>query len=125
MPRKRDRILVLSIRDRGTPDSVDKFVDLVWDIKTRLDAGMGVAIHCHAGIGRSRLIAAAVLILLDENVDDAFSAISHARGFSVPDTGQQKEWLHENADTLRARTNRGADGRAECETSGEYVERLQ
>jgi len=55
--------------------------------------GQNVAIHCRGGIGRSSLMAAAVLVRLGAAPDDAWDTISVARGMSVPETEEQRAWL--------------------------------
>jgi len=56
-------------------------------------AGKTVAIHCRAGIGRSSLMAAAVLICSGVQGDVALAAIEAARGLPVPDTDAQADWV--------------------------------
>ena len=48
-------------------------------------------IHCRQGIGRSSLLAAAVLEA--SSLDEAWRRIAEARGRSVPDTPEQRAWL--------------------------------
>ncbi|TXH69619.1 MAG: hypothetical protein E6Q83_09380 [Thiothrix sp.] len=50
-------------------------------------------IHCRAGIGRTSLIAGAVLILLGLKPEAALKHLSQARGVQVPDTEEQAQWL--------------------------------
>jgi len=45
------------------------------------------------GIGRSALIAACLLKSQGIGVDEAFAMIARARGFAVPDTEGQREWV--------------------------------
>jgi protein-tyrosine phosphatase len=52
-----------------------------------------VAAHCRAGIGRSPLIVAAVLVGLGLAPDDAWAAVERARGLAVPDTHEQRAWV--------------------------------
>jgi protein-tyrosine phosphatase len=52
-----------------------------------------VAIHCRAGIGRSSLVAAAVLVLKGWIAADALAAIATARRLPVPDTELQRQWV--------------------------------
>jgi protein-tyrosine phosphatase len=67
----------------------------------RLNEGKAVAVHCRAGIGRSSLIAACVLVLLGFAPGMAF--IGKARGVKVPDTGGQRDWV----DMFREATKTG------------------
>jgi hypothetical protein len=62
-------------------------------IVTRLNEGKAVAVHCRAGIGRSSLIAACVLVLLGFAPGMAFDRIGKPRGVKVPDTGGQRDWV--------------------------------
>jgi protein-tyrosine phosphatase len=85
------------ITDRGVPLSIPearRAVDLVLE---ELRAGKNVAVHCRMGIGRSALVAACVLKCQGITVDEAFAMIGKARGFSVPDTDEQKAWVREFA----------------------------
>jgi protein-tyrosine phosphatase len=55
--------------------------------------GAHVVLHCWAGIGRSSLLAAVLLGMDGVEPAEAWRLISEARGFSVPDTGEQSDWL--------------------------------
>ena len=82
------------IRDRGVPDSPPAATKLTLKLSHLLADGKSIAIHCRAGIGRSSLIAACVLIhYAKEAPEDAFTPIKKARGLSVPDTDEQREWV--------------------------------
>jgi protein-tyrosine phosphatase len=52
-----------------------------------------LAIHCFAGIGRSSMTAAAILVHLGMPAEEAFRLISMARGYSVPDTEEQRDFI--------------------------------
>ena len=87
------RFISFPIPDRGVPSSMPEaaqIVALIWD---ELRAGKKIAIHCRMGLGRSALIAACALTSQGTVVDEAFAMISRARGFSVPDTEEQREWV--------------------------------
>jgi protein-tyrosine phosphatase len=56
--------------------------------------GKAVAIHCRAGIGRSSLMAGAVMVMSGVEPSEAFDAIRRARGLPVPDTEEQRDWLY-------------------------------
>jgi protein-tyrosine phosphatase len=91
---QRDHIEYISypIADRQVPDSTAPTIELVRRIRTQLKQGKSVAIHCRAGIGRSGLMAACVLVAEGVDVTDAFEIIGTARGTAVPDTQEQKDW---------------------------------
>jgi len=81
------------ITDRAVPESRSAALELANSMLEELQSGRNVAIHCRAGIGRSSLIAACVLKLNGIDVDEAFDMIESARGFAVPDTPEQLEWV--------------------------------
>ncbi|MGH6794984.1 MAG: hypothetical protein ACREDD_12980 [Methylocella sp.] len=56
--------IAFPIPDGGVPPTTREAVILAEAIITRLNEGKSVALHCRAGIGRSSLIAACVLVLL-------------------------------------------------------------
>jgi protein-tyrosine phosphatase len=72
-------------------------------IVARLDEGKAVAMHCRAGIGRSSLIAACVLVLLGLAPGMAFDRIGKARGIKVTDTEGQQDLV----DMFRESTTNG------------------
>jgi protein-tyrosine phosphatase len=81
------------ITDRGVPSSVHRTAQLVDRVVSLLRQGSSVAVHCRAGIGRSSLIAACVLLKLGFRREEVFPLLSRARGLSVPDTQAQVQWL--------------------------------
>jgi len=80
------------IPDRGVPE-VAAATDLVGHLAKVLAAGQFVVVHCRAGIGRSSLTAAAVLVREEISPADAWERISAVRGLPVPDTEAQRAWL--------------------------------
>ncbi|MCC7381261.1 MAG: dual specificity protein phosphatase family protein [Deltaproteobacteria bacterium] len=87
-------LLSLPIPDRGLPESRERFEALVLELERRLSAGKSVLVHCRQGIGRSSMLAAALLNNAGEGVDPALARIGSARGRPVPDTEEQRQWLH-------------------------------
>ena len=81
------------ITDRGVPSSVRQTAELVDRVVSFLRDGSSVAIHCRAGIGRSSLIAACVLLKLGFRREEIFPLLSRVRGVPVPDTPAQVQWL--------------------------------
>lgn len=86
--------LNLPIPDRGTPQSDADAARTVETILERLIAGRNVAVHCRQGIGRSAMIAAAVLVAGGEHPGDAWQRVRAARGAPVPDTDAQRDWVY-------------------------------
>jgi protein-tyrosine phosphatase len=81
------------IADRGVPASMRDAAVAAKSIIARLTEGKGVGVHCRAGIGRSALFAASVLVLLGMTPDTALHVIGKARGVEVPDTDGQRDWV--------------------------------
>ncbi|WP_082507377.1 MULTISPECIES: dual specificity protein phosphatase family protein [unclassified Duganella] len=84
----------LPIQDRSTPASSADFFALVHELTSLVQNNHGVAVHCRAGIGRSGLTAACVLLKLGIPAAEAFAILSRARRLPVPDTQSQVEWFH-------------------------------
>ena len=55
--------------------------------------GGHVVVHCRAGIGRTGVIAGAVLILAEYSYGEPIHLVSFARGSLVPDTEEQDNWI--------------------------------
>jgi protein-tyrosine phosphatase len=89
------------IPDRDVPDSKADVAQLARGAAADLRAGRNVVLHCRAGIGRSALIAGAVLIVEGWTDEEAFWTIGAARGFEVPETVEQRAWAKEFAAYFR------------------------
>jgi protein-tyrosine phosphatase len=87
------RFISFPIPDRGVPASTAATIELVEELASALRQGSSVAVHCRAGIGRSSLIAACVLLKLGMQPVEAFRTIGRARRVAVPDTVAQEQWL--------------------------------
>jgi len=81
------------IEDRSLPAHFTDFGVFVNKLLEHSRNGRSVVIHCRAGIGRSSLIAAAVLTRMGLSADEAFRLIEQARGRPVPDTPEQRRWV--------------------------------
>ncbi|MBT6276840.1 MAG: tyrosine protein phosphatase [Chromatiales bacterium] len=81
------------IPDLGVPPDLGKFAEMARALKAKLDAGFGVGVHCRAGIGRSGMLACAILIEMGIAPLEAVSRVSKARGVRVPDTDDQEKIL--------------------------------
>jgi len=91
----RNNLLFISfpIEDRSVPTSHTEFSALVDQLVEFSKNRKSVVIHCRAGIGRSSLIAASVLVRIGLTVDSAFRAIEESRGCPVPDAPEQRHWV--------------------------------
>ncbi len=79
--------------DRGVPVSFEVAHSLWNRLAAKILEGHSVGVHCRAGIGRSGLIAAGVLVCLGVDERTAWERTSRARGRPVPDTEEQRLWL--------------------------------
>lgn len=83
----------LAVPDHGVPATLEPVVSLSGVVDAYLTAGRSVAVHCYAGLGRSPLLVAAVLIDRGLSAIDACDRISRARGRKVPEMREQLDWL--------------------------------
>jgi protein-tyrosine phosphatase len=81
------------IPDRSVPPSQKVTLELVRSLKKTLADGKSLAIHCRQGIGRSAIMVACLLVLSGIDPETAFQHISVARGCTVPETAEQREWV--------------------------------
>lgn len=81
------------IKDRSVPESPAHTIQFVRNLHLKLLAGQNIVIHCRAGIGRSGLMAACLLVHAHESPPKAFARISEARRLNVPDTQEQIDWV--------------------------------
>ncbi len=88
------------IADRGLPPSVPDFAAFTKNIYHETAGGDNTVIHCRAGIGRTGLEAAGVLLHAAFEADEAFARISERRGVEVPDTNEQRDWLRANREAI-------------------------
>lgn len=84
--------LSFPIPDYSVPASREQTRAFVRKLNDFLCEGKNIVIHCRQGIGRSSLLAAAVLVWQGCAVEEAFEIISVARGRAVPDTDAQRAW---------------------------------
>lgn len=89
------------IADRSVPVSVAEVQKLVNSIRSKLELSEAVLVHCHGGIGRSALICACVLLRYGFQAHEVFPVLTRARGFPVPHTDSQFEWIMRNGASFR------------------------
>lgn len=89
------------IEDVKTPKNRNEFIQLAHELSCRIKAQKTVVIHCRMGIGRSSMLASAILIHLGFTGEYAFELISKQRKLKVPDTEEQKEWIIRMEDELK------------------------
>lgn len=88
--------LPFPIPDMGLPPSVEGFARTSKLLFRQVDAGVNTLVHCRAGIGRSGLFIAGILLHCDLDPGQAFAHVSRMRGIRVPETREQEDWLISN-----------------------------
>jgi protein-tyrosine phosphatase len=95
------QFISLPIEDRSVPASMAEYESSLRAIEPLLIQGKAVGVHCRAGIGRSALLAASILIRRGVPAQTAFSRIAEARGCPVPDTAEQRQWVEAHISKLK------------------------
>ncbi|MGD1893778.1 MAG: hypothetical protein ACFB15_24690 [Cyclobacteriaceae bacterium] len=85
----------LPIPDREIPTEQWAVNQLIYGLVKEINEGKTVVIHCRMGIGRSTIIAGAVLLQFGMSAEQILSRISEVRKIQVPDTNEQVQWLHQ------------------------------
>ena len=88
------------IPDMGLPASVEDFARMSKLIFQQTYSGINTLVHCHAGIGRSGLLAAGILLHCQMDPGQAFAHVSKMRGIRVPETPEQTAWLISNYEAI-------------------------
>ncbi len=86
------------INDRDVPPLDSRLKDFIRSLRDRVSEGKSVVIHCRAGIGRSAIIAACLMVSSSNSVEMVMSSLAYARGLLVPDTDEQLDWVKEFAE---------------------------
>ena len=86
--------LSFPIVDRNVPSSTSNFSVLLEQLHTHLQDGKNIVIHCRQGIGRSGLVAIALLMHDGRKPLEAIQLVTKARGLPVPETQEQLAWIH-------------------------------
>jgi len=89
------------IADRSVPSDRDGFLRTVEHLAEMVRAGRSLGVHCRASIGRSSVLVVSVLVRLGWDANKAFYAVESARGCSIPDTPEQRQWVIQNVPTTR------------------------
>jgi len=88
------------IPDRQIPRSDAKWIEVLETVSDALSTGKNVLIHCRQGIGRSGLVAACLLVKKGMSPGAAIESVSAARGVSIPETVEQRDWIDHYAVAL-------------------------
>lgn len=83
------------ISDAQPPKNIAEAHQLILDLVKHAQAGKKLVLHCYGGIGRSGTIALAVLHHLGYSLEEMMKKATLIRGFHVPQTFSQENWLRE------------------------------
>lgn len=81
------------ITDSQLPLDLYTFRLLVKGLHAELTQGANITIHCRAGIGRTGVLAGCILRREGYAADAAIQMLSRARGFSMPETDEQYNFI--------------------------------
>ncbi|MGA7524988.1 MAG: hypothetical protein WBW84_21235 [Acidobacteriaceae bacterium] len=87
------RFISYPIMDREIPADLARFRQRVRDLRDCVRSGLRIGAHCRGCIGRATVLLASVMIALGWDGEKALRVIERARGFPVPDTAAQLEWI--------------------------------
>jgi protein-tyrosine phosphatase len=96
-----ERVVWWPIPDLGAP-APSEALELLGTLRSRLDRGERLLLHCGAGIGRAGTMAAAVLVSLGSSPEEAIDHVRIHRLLAGPEAGAQTEllsWLAEHRDS--------------------------
>ncbi|MHA1127466.1 MAG: protein-tyrosine phosphatase family protein [Alphaproteobacteria bacterium] len=93
------QFIQLETPDFGLPEDAP-FATLVNFVVMKLAQGQSVAVHCRAGIGRSGMLIACVLIDLGLTPEAAIKQVTESRGQTVPETDEQIAFIYKYASGL-------------------------
>jgi protein-tyrosine phosphatase len=114
--------LSFPVPDRDVPRSREAVARLTDQIGAALHSDKNVVIHCRQGLGRSPVIAAAVLVAAGYDPETAIIAVTRARGVEVPETPAQRQWIADFSSWLGGSSTRASgsapDGRSRRSTEG-------
>ena len=82
------------IRDMHLPDP-EPFTRFAVDVAHQIRSDHHIAVHCHASIGRSGMLACTVLGHFGFTAAEALRHVSEKRGATVPDTKQQAAFIQQ------------------------------
>ncbi|NCV21211.1 MAG: protein phosphatase [Chloroflexi bacterium] len=89
------RPVLFPIPDMHPPHERDRdaFIALIEGIISGASAGQNVVIHCRAGIGRSGLVAASVLVARGLSAPHAIEVVREVRSPRSVETSEQRAWV--------------------------------
>jgi protein-tyrosine phosphatase len=91
----------IPICDRGVPALDEATIAALSSLRNLWRSGKAVVTHCRMGYGRAPMIAACIMVSEECGSKEAFAKLSAARGISVPETDEQRAWVHKYTELLR------------------------
>lgn len=89
------------IKDRSLPVSIKDFLDFTKKLYQDTANGIHTVVHCRAGIGRTGIVAAGILLHCAYEPIEALKHVSGKRGVEMPDTQEQTDWVVKSYEMLR------------------------
>jgi protein-tyrosine phosphatase len=80
------------VADLHAPE-LDEALDLLGALRSRVDAGESLLVHCGAGIGRAGTVAAGLLIEMGLDLEEARALVAACRPMAGPEVGAQSDLL--------------------------------
>ena len=94
------KFVAFPIPDRQVPNSRTELAATMEKIDAELSAGRNVVVHCRQGVGRTGLVGACLLISKGFSPERAVQQLSAARGSTIPETKEQRQWIDHYAAVL-------------------------
>lgn len=88
------------IVDHDVPESAEDFAAFTREMHREVTSGNAMLAHCLAGIGRTGLLTSGVPFLLGVPQASIAEVLRRSRGFSMPETTEQRAWLETFYDVL-------------------------
>ena len=92
------------IKDRGLPRSIQEYLDFTKQLYHDAAGGANTVVHCRAGIGRTGMVAAGILLYCAYEPIEALKYVSGKRGVEMPDTQEQVDWVVKSFEILSKNT---------------------
>ena len=94
------RAVWFPVPDLHAPEA-ELAAELVDGLRRRIEAGDVLLVHCGAGIGRAGTIAAALLMSMGVDLDEAVAIVAANRPMAGPEAGAQRDMLEALAQLSR------------------------
>lgn len=86
-------LLAFPIADMGVPESAAAFRAFLRDLRARVESGESVYLHCFAGLGRTGLALACLLVMAGEPAASAVATVRAAYRREAVETPEQRRFI--------------------------------